>query len=111
MAAFCETWKRRYGVSYEITGQDRGLLKSAVTEFSAEALAALPDCFERYMADEDPFVAQTHRHALWWFFRCGGVNKYRTRTPILSTKEAKGVAATRDWLEMHEERDARGKVR
>jgi len=60
----------------------------------------LPAICARYLQDLDPFVAQVQAHSLLWF--CGakgnGINKYRVRARVLTTREARGVEAGRQFV-------------
>lgn len=101
MQQFGAIWERRYGVPYEPTPADRNQLGRLLRGLKREALARLPDAFEAYLQDVSPFVCQEQRHNLRWFVTSGGFNKYRVVAPVLSSKEARAVAAGDQWLEMH----------
>lgn len=97
LAAFCEAWQQHYREPYTPTRKDCGQLRLFL-EDNPGALAYLPLCFVRYLQDLDPFVAQVRCHDLTWFLTSGGFNKYRVIAPVLSAKEARGVAAGRQFV-------------
>jgi uncharacterized protein YdaU (DUF1376 family) len=67
LATFKAAWKRRYGEEYFPTPGELSQLGRFLRTVPAEAHAALPACFERYLADESPFVTNEKRHSLLWF--------------------------------------------
>jgi hypothetical protein len=105
--AFGDAWRAKYhGETYDPGPVDRKQLGYSLRTWSPEVIQRLPEVFATYMRDRDPWVEQTQRHSLAFFCTSGGVNKYRTRVAQLSAKEAKGVAAGDQWLEMHGVPDA-----
>lgn len=98
LAAFCETWKARYGTSYQPTPADKNQLGRLVRNTPKEALGEFPRAFAAYLADSSPFVAQERRHDLAWFCTSGGFNKYRVQAPTLSQKEARTAEALRQFV-------------
>ncbi len=96
LAAFCSAWKARYGVSYIPSPAELNQLGIAVKRVPKnEDFNAI---FAAYLGDLSPFVAQDMRHSLLHFCTKGGFNKYRTSAPILSAREARGVAAGRRFI-------------
>lgn len=102
LGVFCASWEQRYREPYMVTPGDRGQFGRILSGLPAEISAMLPACFENYLQDEEPFVAQKMRHSLMHFCTSGGINKYRVETAVFSDREAKGIAAGRQWLGFHE---------
>jgi len=98
LAAFKAAWRRRYRAEYLESNDERSDLGRLLRRLPPERIATLPACFERYLADEDTFIAQAKRHSLAWFFKEHGENKYLVEAKVLSPKEARGKTAAAQWL-------------
>jgi hypothetical protein len=98
LAAFKAAWRRRYRAEYLESNDERSDLGRLLRRLPPDRIATLPACFERYLADEDTFVAQAKRHSLAWFFKEHGENKYLVEAKVLSPKEARGKTAAAQWL-------------
>jgi hypothetical protein len=111
LAAFAASWQDRYAAEYRPTPADKSQLGRLLSSLDRDAAAALPELFARYLEDHEPFVAQKQRHSLTFFCTSGGVNKYAARPGILlSEKEARGVAASKSWLDWSEQRERNAKT-
>lgn len=101
LGAFCATWRAANGRTYAPTAKDRsqlGRLLGQLGKTSPDLAPQLPDLFERYLADADPFVAQDQGHSLAYFCTSGGVNKYRVDRPALSEREARTKRAAERFV-------------
>lgn len=102
MESFCEAWKATYDAAYLPSPAECSQLRILVRRLPADVIAELPRVFRRYLQDLDPFVAQTQHHSLMWFCTRGnGINKYRSRAPVVSVKEARTMETLRNWEERH----------
>lgn len=102
MEGFCVAWKATYEAAYVPSPAECSQLRMLVQRLPISVVDELPAIFGRYLQDLDPFVAQTQRHSLMWFCTRGnGINKYRTRAPVVSVKEARTMETLRNWKERH----------
>lgn len=95
---FCQTWERHYGAPYFPMPADRNQFGRLLRDIGKERAETLPVCFERYLQDQEQFVAQSHRHSLKWFCASDGVNKYRVTAVVVSAKEARSLEAGRQFM-------------
>lgn len=100
LSVFASRWQRRHGAAYQPTPGDKSQLGSLLRSFAtaAEALEALPPCFDAYLADPDEFIAK-QGYSLRFFATSGGVNKYRLRVSPLGERDRKNVNNLTAWAE------------
>lgn len=110
LVKFAETWKSRYGVSYIPSPGDHRQLKLLLARVPREELATLPAAFERYLADEGPFVMREMRHSLTYFCTSNALNKYRGPEVLVTTqREVDNRRAGAQWLALTDQGNGHGR--
>jgi len=92
LAMFCAKWQVVYGESYIPTPKDKAQLGRLIKQLPADHDTILGGCFDRYLANRDPFIVEKIRHSLAYFCTDGGLNKYRTSAPASRPAQPQGPA-------------------
>lgn len=87
LAELAAAWSAQYGTAYKPTPADRSQLGRLLRSLAPEEAAELPALYRSYLADNDPFIAEKHRHSISYFCASGGVNKYRTTPRVAGTSQ------------------------
>lgn len=119
---FADKFKAQHGTSYRLTPKDRSQLGRYLSPPAPavaplpEELAALPDVFERYVADSDDFLAK-QGWSLAFLLTNGGVNKYRalaargraaTPPPGYAKSDMQAVEGSAEWVRRKKEEMGNG---
>jgi hypothetical protein len=110
MALFAGFWGAKYGAEYAPSESDWGVLRKFISRTAPHLLADLPKAFERYLADESPFVMQQMRHGLKFFITSNGFSKYRTPEVLVTTqREVDNRRAGAQWLALSDQGNGHGR--
>lgn len=101
VAIWQRLWLEIRGARYDVTGPDRANFGRLLKTLPRDSLDELPELFERYISDDDPFVAK-QGWSLSYFCTSGGVNKYRANgvpIAVLPERSRQTISAATRFLE------------